>query len=780
MFSRIFFPLITRPTRITSHKASLIDNIFTNEPLNQPISGLFMYDISDHLPIFAIMPGYVQTSYNNKYFTFRDKNPENLARFKSEIETVNWAGLPDFNNPSRAYGAFLKKYKQIFNRCFPLKKVKAKNVSLKKPWFSKALLKSVRKKNILYKRFLNNPTSRSEFLYKCYKNKLNHTIRVAKRLYYGKKIEEAKSNIKNTWRLLNEILNRKSKKQLLPSIFNIGEQELSDPTQIAEQFCKYFTNIGPSLASNIPVSQKSPHSFLSGNFVNSLFFEEVSEQEIVNICCSLRSGSTTGYDNISMSLIKDTITSISNPLTHIFNLSITSGIVPVELKIARVVPLFKAGDKSLFVNYRPISILPSFSKILEKIVYSRLMNYLNKYKILSDNQFGFRKNHSTELALTLLYDKISSAIDNNMITVGIFIDLSKPFDTVNQILLDKLQYYGVRGVAHDWFSNYLQNRQQFVQYNGTNSSYHNIKCGVPQGSILGPLLFLIYVNDLCNVSKALDFILFADDTNIFFSHKNLNILEKTLNEELPKLTDWCLANKLSINYKKSNFMIFKSKQKRQTFDINLKINDCAIGCVKETVFLGVVLDENLSWKPHITNVARKISKSIGIIYKASFCLPTSSLCTLYYSLVYPYLIYCISVWGSTYSSNLNRIFLLQKKVIRIMSRSSYLAHTDPLFKQLKILKLHNLYLFQVGKFMFLFKKGLLPDVFNDMFLLTNQVHSYNTRNSNAFYRFSCRTNMRQFAIRFQGPKFFNTLNRELQNSDKLFRFKTKLKEFLLL
>ena len=271
MFSRMFFPLITRPTRITSHKASLIDNIFTNEPLNQPISGLFVYDISDHLPIFAIMPGYVQTSYNNKYFTFRDKNPENLARFKSEIETVNWAGLPDFNNPSRAYGAFLKKYKQIFNRCFLLKKVKAKNVSLKKPWFSKALLKSVRKKNILYKRFLNNPTSRSEFLYKCYKNKLNHTIRVAKRLYYGKKIEEAKSNIKNTWRLLNEILNGKSKKQLLPSIFNIGEQELSDPTQIAEQFCKYFTNIGPSLASNIPVSQKSPHSFLSGNFVNSVF-----------------------------------------------------------------------------------------------------------------------------------------------------------------------------------------------------------------------------------------------------------------------------------------------------------------------------------------------------------------------------------------------------------------------------------------------------------------------------------------------------------------------------
>ena len=221
----------------------------------------------------------------------------------------------------------------------------------------------------------------------------------------------------------------------------------------------------PSLAKNLPVSQKSYRSFLSGNFLNSLFFEEISEQEVTNLCSSLGSGTATRFDNVTMSLIKETIASISSPLTRIFNLSITSGMVPVELKISRVVPLFKAGHKSIFSNYRPISVLPPFSKILEKLLYNRLIGYLSEYNILSYNQFGFRKNHSTEYALALLYDKISCSIDNNEVTVGVFIDLSKAFDTVNhQILLDKLQHYCIRGIAFDWFSYCLKNRQQFVQF----------------------------------------------------------------------------------------------------------------------------------------------------------------------------------------------------------------------------------------------------------------------------------------------------------------------------
>ena len=237
----------------------------------------------------------------------------------------------------------------------------------------------------------------------------------------------------------------------------------------------YFTNIGPSLANNLPVSQKSYRSFLSGNFVNSLFFEEISEEEVINLCSSLHSGTATGFDDVSMNLIKEAITSISSPLTHIFNLPITPVMVPVELKTAHIVPLFKVGDKSIFFNYRPIPVLPSYPKILEKLVYKCLIDYLSKYKILSDNQFGLCKHHSTEDPLALLYDKISSAIDSNELTVGISIDLSKAFVN-HQILLDKLQHYGICGIAFDLFSDFLKNRQQFVQFNGCHSSHHFIKC----------------------------------------------------------------------------------------------------------------------------------------------------------------------------------------------------------------------------------------------------------------------------------------------------------------
>ena len=215
LFSRMFFSMITRPTRITSHTASLIDNIFTNEPLNKCISGLFLNDISDHLPIFAIISGFEQTISRSNHMTFREKTQGNLTKFKSEIKNVNWSELPDYNDPNQAYGHFLNRYTDSYNRCLSVKKVNTKKCTLVKSWITKALLKSIRKKNTLYKRFLNNPTPQRENLYKCYKNIFNHTLRLAKRLCYGKKIEEAKYNIKSTWRTLNEVLNNKSKKQNL-------------------------------------------------------------------------------------------------------------------------------------------------------------------------------------------------------------------------------------------------------------------------------------------------------------------------------------------------------------------------------------------------------------------------------------------------------------------------------------------------------------------------------------------------------------------------------------
>ena len=568
-------------------------------------------------------------------------------------------------------------------------------------------------------------------------------------------LDDYKFNARGTWRILNEVINRQKKTSDLPSVFKIGEVECNDPVEIANKFSEYFTNLGPSLADKIPTSPKSHMSFLTTNFVNSMFVDSATRQEIIEIANSFRTGTAAGYDNLPMGIIKEVISVISEPITHTINLSLSSGVVPRELKIARVIPIFKTGDRGLFNNYRPVSVPSIFFKLLERVMYNRLLNFLNKYNILSINQFGFRKNHSTSLALIHLYDKISTAIDNREYTVGIFLDLSKAFDTVNhEIMLAKLEHYGVRGNSLQWFKSYLSNREQFVQFNGHCSSTKRIVCGVPQGSILGPLLFLLYINDLCEASDALEFILFADDTNVFFSHKNPELLMHKVYIELCKLTCWLQANKLSLNIKKTKFMVFRPRQKRLTLDnFAVKLCDTNIERVKEVVFLGVILDEHRSWKSHIAHLSSKVSRSIGIIYKSSFCLHKSALRMLYFSLIYPYLYYCISVWGSTNPTNLNRIFVLQKRAIRAISKSPFDAHTGPIFKELNILSLHNIYLAQIGKIMLQYKAGLLPTCFENIFLLRSQIHVHNTRDANYFSLPKCKTNIRLFSFQYQGQNF---------------------------
>ena len=271
------------------------------------------------------------------------------------------------------------------------------------------------------------------------------------------------------------------------------------------------------------------------------------------------------------------------------------GSVPKDLKIAKVIPFHKSGDTRCFNNYRPISILPCFSKILEKLVYKRILAHLNKHSILYEHQYGFRTNHSTDMALLHLVEKIYTAINNNEYALGIFLDLSKAFDTVeHSILLSKLHHYGFQGLAYNWLTSYVSNREQFVLANGCASSRIQLSYGVPQGSILGPLLFLIYINDLASVSSTALPILFADDTNLILTHKHFDSLIREANYGLTKISEWFQINKLSLNIKKSNFIIFTGKNKMYPkSSAKLSIDGNVIIQVSSTKFLGVLIDEAL-------------------------------------------------------------------------------------------------------------------------------------------------------------------------------------------
>ena len=487
--------------------------------------------------------------------------------------------------------------------------------------------------------------------------------------------------------------------------------------------------------------------------------------------------SSSGHDELPPFVAKTCINEFIEPITYMINESLKSGVFPSELKIARIVPIFKSGDPSLLNNYRPISVLSFFSKIFEKIVYNIVFDFLYENKVLYDYQFGFRSKHSTQHALITLVERITTSLDVGNIVISLFIDFKKAFDTVNhQILLRKLYAYGIRGTLLKWFEDYLTGRTQYVIYDGIKSEVKEVKCGVPQGSILGPLLFIITMNDICNVSDLLFAIMYADDTCLLINGNDLHTLIKQLNSELQCLSDWFKSNKLSLNTKKTFYMIFHRARLKNTDHRNMDVimDHSTLTKVVSLKYLGVIVDHKLNWIDHITYVKNKISKGIGIMYKARRYLNKVSLKNLYYAYIYPYFTYCIEVWGSAAKCHVNSLSLLQKKIIRIMTFSPYLAHTAPIFIDLAILPFNKIFIDRIGITMFKVEYELFPKSVTQMFTKNKDIHSHNTRNRNLL-RMS--TGTKNFS--YHSARIWNTIASKISINVSLSQFKATLKKYLL-
>ena len=582
--------------------------------------------------------------------------------------------------------------------------------------------------------------------------------------------------MKKTWAIIKDVLNRK-KTSKTNDTFKYNNTTTTNKVTIANKFNDYFVNVGSSLAASIPRDGPNYKTYLPPPNVNSIFIEPTDSNEIMKIISKLKSNSP-GHDELTLNDIKPLMNYVIHPLTYVANLSLSQGIFPDELKKAKIIPLYKANDPMLFNNYRPISLLPLFSKVLEKLMYNRLIKLINKYKLLYKYQFGFRKDHSTYMALIILIDKITSALDNGEFTIAVLIDFRKAFDTVDhKILLDKLYHYGIRGIALEWFKSYLSNRQQQVSYNGVSSKYQSVNCGVPQGSILGPLLFILYINDLSSASKILKSILFADDTTLIDSHKDLTTLVNRFNEELKHIVNWLNANRLSLNIDKTNFMVFRPKNKNDQ-NLDILINGSRIDKVDKAKFLGVIIDCNLRWSDHVKYVTNRISKGIGIIIKARKYFNSETLLSLYNTLILPFISYCIHVWGTAANVYSSKIHILQKKIARIIVGVPPRTHSQPLFDKLKIMTIYQIYRYYVGVFMYKLYHNLLPPVFT-MFTRTSNIHRYPTSQNKSFYTHFVPTVRSQKTIKITGTKLWNIIIRKLNIKNKISSYKQNLKKFLL-
>jgi len=458
------------------------------------------------------------------------------------------------------------------------------------------------------------------------------------------------------------------------------------------------------------------------------------------------------------------------------------GIVPDQLKIAKVVPIYKKGERHLPGNYRPISLLSIFDKILEKLMYRRLSNFLDQNSILYEYQFGFRKNHSTVQAVMEVLDNIYEHCDNHEVTMGIYLDLQKAFDTVNHsILLKKLNMYGVRGIVLKWFTSYLSNRHQYVAMSKYESAFETVNCGVPQGSVLGPLLFLIsFMYDIQNAVSDAKLKLFADDTNLFLHDSDFMNLFYRANIYMSQLCEWFKVNKLSLNLDKTCYSLFGLNHKN-TIAQTLYINGKVILNVESCKYLGILIDSDLKWKGHITYIHNKLVKFVIIFYKIRSKLPPEILRLIYFAFVHSHLSYGIEIYGNTTANHLSELLVLNNRLLRILQHKPFKTHTTDLYNTYFTLPLQLMHTYQILVFMhrYVHHRNELPVIFSTYFEENKLIHHHDTRHKHDFHTHLVHTEFGKRSIKYKGCILWNSLPVDIKAIRSCHSFKFKLKQLLL-
>jgi hypothetical protein len=730
-FSSGFLQLIMKPTRCTSNTATLIDHIITNCNNKKLVSGILTLKISDHFPIF-FSSSKPKPLVPPKFITVRDFSVKNINNFKNDLSAISWNDVYSCDNVHECFESFSSTFNTIYNLRFPSRQIKFnKNFHKIERWMTQGLLISRLNKLKLCKIAIKHPTAANKQNFKTYRNMYNTVLRACKRAFFEEQLLKNQSNMKKTWELINLATKKSKKNRDEIHCINSDGRTLTDPALIADKFNTFFINIASEIEKTIPPADQplqqplsEPHAFL--NMSNPII-----SQDIIDVIKQLKPKHSLDPSNLSMVLLKKVSNLICMPLKHIVNLSLTTGEIPLQMKTAKVVPIFKSGDPTDVNNYRPISLLSSFGKILEKIVANKLVSFLESNKLISTQQFGFRTSHSTVHPMMLLLNHLTSALNAKKHSIVIFCDLKKAFDTCDhKILLSKLHNIGVRGTELRWFENYLSDRNQYVYINNVSSPMMKILKGVPQGSILGPILFLIYINDLPKCTNMFS-LLFADDTTLSDSDNDIQTLISRVNTEFRKITHYFRINKLSLHPDKTKFILFSANKTVINLDIELFINNNSPGVVHENPnlihrmervdvnskipamrFLGVFFDPSLNFKYHVQQIMSKVSRALYILRTVKNMLTPSALKSLYYTLFHCHIIYAMPIWTVCNLQLQKDLHIKQKMAIRAVAGLKYNDHTEPTFKKLEILPLPNLIEFFNLQFMQRFTQKFLPEAFN--------------------------------------------------------------------
>jgi hypothetical protein len=798
-----YLQIISKATRVQNNNVSLIDHIMTNTNLKKYNAGTIIDDMSDHFMNFVQISHEKNTKKDIKEETKRLINEANTNNLKLALNNTDWTPVLVNTDTDSSFNCFWDIFSALYTEHFPLTNVKFnKNKHRINGYMSNELLDSRSLKLSLQKKSLRTKDPVDIAAYITQRNVYNSMLRKCKQKYYKDNLMKNVKNSKRSWELLKEAANLNKTSPNVEKLEKDG-LSISDPTEIANEFNEFFTNIGVKISESVVPTVKTAEDYMPAlNDIQQLDLGTTSQVHVCDIIKSLKPKGSCDVDGgISTKLLKTLAIELSWPLAHIFRLSLQNGIFPSKLKKSRVVPIFKAGNTYSCDNYRPISLLSTLSKVLEKMVSVQLVNHLDRNNILYEHQYGFQRNKSTEHSLVHAINFIGKAMNDNNYCIGVFFDLKKAFDVCShEILVMKLSKMGVSGVALDWFKSYLSDRYQCVDINGNLSDSKRIKISILQGSILGPILFLCFINDLFLVTTLLT-LMFADDTFSLKSSSDLKSLCDEVNSEINKMAVWFRANKLAVNINKTKYMIFRMKGKKidQTVNIFYNENEPDIAVDPNLIteleryhdqhenkecrtykLLGINLDEFLTLDAHTTYIVSKLSRSLYCIKQAKHIIPPGGLKALYFALIHSHLTYCTAIMSILNKKNRTKIFKIQKKAVRIMTNSGYNAHTNPIFQRHLILPFDLL--IQQGQlsFMHAINNNYAPKSFATTWLKNrDRDPNITLRNANDYHLVQPRTETFKRTTLYALPATWNDLSPYIKLQNNRITFRWALKAHLL-
>lgn len=711
-----FIQTVTTPTRVTETTKSCIDHIFLkNCDVDMHDKSFVLQDsFSDHYAIIIVLnSGLIRNPTCNSNIPSYNRQL-NMNKLKHYLANEDWAEIYDQKDVNSCTDLFMSKlslFMKDSTTCIHFKETRLK------PWITQGILNSIRTRNILRKISILNPSDSTAVLnFRRYRNILNKSIQRLKNMYYVKLFEQSNSDPKGMWNTIRKVTNTVTTSNAINSIRNNKLELITEKSMIADEFNEYFSRIGMEIMQSKILNNSVPSNLKHIKHNNyTLFLNPICETELYSYINQLKKSNNNSHDGISSKVIKIFSSFLVKPLVFILNLIMSTGVYPDGLKRATIIPLYKAGDKTDMNNYRPIAITSAINKIVEKCLKTRLVQFLDKHNIINSSQYGFRQGLSTDDAIINVTKYVNDCFNKGEKCIGVFLDLRKAFDTISHaFLVDKLEKIGVRGTALNLFESYLQGRKQRVVINSdTYSDDSDIFCGVPQGTVLGPVLFLIYINDLMNTEINGEIICYADDTVLLVRADNWRNALMTAEDGLCSISRWLDSNLLTLNLEKTKFIKFTTKSINMTGTEKLLIHsaNCEsvghiscncnthITCTDSVKYLGIFIDQNLKWKIHTNYLNEKIRKTIHKFKQLSYIIDLKWLRIIYQSLVESLIGFGILAWGAAYKTALTQLQVTQKWILRVILGKPLLYPSKLVFADSHCLSVRELFIFNTLKYM---------------------------------------------------------------------------------